>query len=92
MESAIINEKLKAFTGWEFRDNQLVKTYRFEDFMKAVEFINKVAVLAESMDHHPDINIHYNQVTFTASTHSEGGVTEKDFKLIKEIEKLAVLA
>lgn len=86
-----VKDKLKAFTGWELKEGQLVKTYRFADFMAAIQMVNKTAIVAESLDHHPDIFIHYNQVTFTTSTHSENGVTEKDFKLIKEIESLAAL-
>lgn len=85
-----IIEKLQAFTGWEFKDSQLVKTYRFADFMAALQFVNKVAIISESADHHPDIHIHYNQVTLITSTHSENGVTEKDFSLIKQIEQTAV--
>lgn len=85
-----IKEKLQAYTGWEFKNESLVKTYRFSDFMNALQFVNKAGIIAESLDHHPDILIHYNQVTFTSTTHSEAGVTEKDFNLIKEIEKQAV--
>ena len=91
LDDSKITEKLKAFTGWELKDGQLVKTYRFADFMDAIQAVNKVAIIAESHDHHPDILIHYNQVTFTTSTHDANGITEKDFKLIKDIESLAAL-
>lgn len=85
-----VREKLKAYQGFSFENNSLAKTYRMQDFMAAVQFVNKVAIIAESFDHHPDILIHYNQVTITTRTHSENGVTDKDFVLIKEIEKQAI--
>ena len=52
-------------------------------------FVTKVAILAESVDHHPDILIEYSKVTITLSTHSEGGLTEKDFNLASEIEDVS---
>ena len=58
-----------------------------KDFKSALEFVNKVGAEAESMDHHPDILMHsWNKVKISVSTHSEGGVTEKDFKLAGKIE------
>lgn len=87
-----INEKLQAFRGWEFKDNQITKTYRVSDFMKAVAVVNKIALVAEHLNHHPDVAIkNYNQLTVSSNTHSEGGVTEKDINLAKEIEKLMAL-
>jgi 4a-hydroxytetrahydrobiopterin dehydratase len=50
-------------------------------------FVNKVAILAEKADHHPDISINYNKVTLSLSTHSQGGVTDNDFNLAKRIDK-----
>jgi 4a-hydroxytetrahydrobiopterin dehydratase len=86
-----IRDKLKNFTGWEYRSQAVEKTYRRSGFMEAVEFVNRIAVIAESIDHHPDISIHdYNQITVRTWTRSEEAVTEKDFKLVKEIEKLAL--
>ncbi len=87
-----IKEKLTAFRGWEYQNGQLEKTYSFSSFGKAVEFVNKVAVLAESLDHHPDIIIRYNKVICQTSSHDVQGITERDFKLIKEIEKIAVVS
>ncbi len=85
-----INEKLKAFTGWGLDDTVIWKTYGFQDFMTAIDFVNKVAVVAEHYDHHPEILIQYSRVTLSLSTHSEGGVTDADFALAKELEQLAV--
>lgn len=85
-----IKEKLGAYRAWEYKNRTLVKTYRLNSFEKALEFVNKAATVAEHLNHHPDILIHYNQVTFTLWSHDENAVTERDFKLMKEIEKLAV--
>ncbi len=84
------NEKLKKMDGWQFVSNQIEKEYKLKDFKSALNFVNKLGDEAEKMDHHPDINIHsYNKVKITLSTHSEGGVTDKDFKLAEKIENLS---
>ena len=83
------NEKLKKLNGWQFRNNQIEKEYVLKDFKSALNFVNRLGEEAERMDHHPDINIHsYNKVKITLSTHSEGGVTGRDFNLAEKIEKL----
>jgi len=81
-----ITEKLKALPGWEYKNNAISKTFKFKEFLHGIEFVQKVAEIAEAADHHPDIAINYTRVTFTCSTHSDGGVTEKDFKLAGNIE------
>ena len=81
-----IAEKLKALPGWEYKDNAIAKMFRFKEYLHGIEFVQKVAEIAEANDHHPDIAINYTRVTFACSTHSEGGVTEKDFKLAENIE------
>ncbi len=82
-----IAEKLKALSGWEYKDNAITKLFRFKQFMDGIEFINRIARIAEAADHHPDITINYTRIRFACSTHSEGGVTDKDFKLAAEIEQ-----
>ncbi len=82
-------EKLNKLDGWRYQNNQIEKEYNLKDFKSALNFVNKLGDEAEKMDHHPDINIHsYNKVKITLSTHSEGGVTGKDFKLAEKIENL----
>jgi len=74
---------------WQEKDNSIVENYSFKNFVEAVDFVNKVAALAEKANHHPDILIHgYKNVRITLSTHSEGGVTEKDHALAKQIDSL----
>jgi 4a-hydroxytetrahydrobiopterin dehydratase len=81
-----IAAKLKALPGWEFKDNAIRKTFKFKEFLHGIEFVQKVAEIAEGADHHPDITINYTRVTFSCSTHDAGGVTDKDFKLADNIE------
>jgi 4a-hydroxytetrahydrobiopterin dehydratase len=82
-----ITDQLKTLPGWEFKNNEISKLYRFKEFLQGIRFIDRIAELAESADHHPDIFVNYTRVTFTCSTHSEGGVTDKDFRLANQIEK-----
>ena len=72
--------------GWEFENDALTKEWAFESFREAIAFTNAVAELADEADHHPDITINYDHVSLTLSTHSEGGVTEKDVALARTIE------
>lgn len=81
-----IKERLKSLDGWEYDDGELERKYKFDDFAQSIAFVNRVASLAEAADHHPDISIKYNRVKLQLSTHSEGGVTEKDFALIAQID------
>ena len=82
--------KLKDLSSWSFENNQIHSNYQFKDFKQALSFINKVGDEAEKMNHHPDIFLHsWNKVKITISTHSEGGVTEKDFKLAEIIDKFS---
>lgn len=84
-----VNKKLQAFRGWEYVDGKITKAYRLSSFMQAVDAINKVAIIAEHADHHPDVAIKdYSQLVITLSTHDAGGVTEKDLLLASDIEKL----
>lgn len=85
----LIHEKLKESAGWSHAGKALHRKYTFKSFMDAIGFVNRIAQAAEKAGHHPDITINYNVVSIALSTHSEGGVTEKDFELAKEIDGLA---
>lgn len=78
---------LKTLPGWSLKDEAIGKQYTWPSFPEAMKFVNRVADLAEQADHHPDILINYRRVTLTLSTHSEGGLTQKDFDLAEGIEK-----
>jgi 4a-hydroxytetrahydrobiopterin dehydratase len=86
LQTAEIQQRLGALHGWEYKDNAITKLYRFKEFMDGIRFLNRVAEMAEAMDHHPDVQINYTRITFICSTHSEGGVTEKDLRLATQIE------
>ena len=77
--------------NWEVVNNTLQKEFVFKNFTHAITFVNKVAELSESVDHHPDILIHdYKKITFFLTTHSQGGMSEKDYTLAAQIDKLFV--
>ncbi|MEA3186940.1 MAG: 4a-hydroxytetrahydrobiopterin dehydratase [Chthoniobacter sp.] len=84
-----IKQALKKVPEWEHEKRQLERTFEFDDFTQAMDFINAVAEIAEEEEHHPDIDLRYNKVTLRLSTHSEGGVTENDFDLAEKIDTLA---
>jgi len=88
LSEAEIEEGLNGLRGWEKKGNEIVKVYKNKNFVESIGFVNKVAILAEKADHHPDILIRYRNVTLTLSTHSQGGLTGKDFKLAGEIDAL----
>jgi 4a-hydroxytetrahydrobiopterin dehydratase len=84
-----IQERIRSLNGWEYKDNSIQKSFQLKDFSSIMAFVNKAAEEAEKVNHHPDIFIHsWNKVIFILSTHSEGGITEKDFNLAKTIESL----
>ena len=81
-----VKARLLQHEGWERDGDEIERKFAFADFRAAIAFVNRVADLAEAADHHPDISIKYNRVKLTLSTHSEGGVTEKDFALAAQID------
>ena len=74
---------------WEERDNALVREFELPSFLGAIDFVDRLAQLAESEDHHPDIDIRYRRVTVRWTTHSAGGITDKDRELAERTSALA---
>jgi 4a-hydroxytetrahydrobiopterin dehydratase len=74
--------------GWIVDGQWITKEYKFKNFIAAIEFINKVADLAEEEGHHPDIHVFYNRVKFAIWTHAIGGLSENDFILAAKIDAL----
>ena len=74
-----IERRLKSLDGWRVQGDTLTKQFTFGGFPEAVAFVNRLVPGAEAADHHPDITINYRRVTLNYATHSEGGITEKDF-------------
>jgi len=84
-----ITKNLSSLSSWMKEGNLIERQFQFKDFVEALSFVNKVGEEAEKMNHHPDIFIHsWNKVKITISTHSEGGITNKDFQLAEKIEGL----
>ena len=88
LKSPQINVALPKVPKWKKRGATITRTFQFKDFVAAVNFVNAVAKLAEKAWHHPDIDVRWNKVTLTLTTHSEGGLTEKDFKLARQFDRL----
>lgn len=86
LTEAQIGEKLAA--GWTFRDNMIHRIYEFPSYAHGSQFAAGVGLLAEGMDHHPDILIQWRKVTISLNTHDAGGVTDTDFALAEKIERL----
>jgi 4a-hydroxytetrahydrobiopterin dehydratase len=83
-----LDSKLADLQGWNYKDHHIGKLFELSNFKEALVFVNRIGEAAEEMNHHPNIFIHsWNKVKITISTHSEGGVTEKDFILAHKIEK-----
>ncbi|MEU5691560.1 4a-hydroxytetrahydrobiopterin dehydratase [Actinosynnema sp. NPDC020468] len=83
-----ITEALSHLAGWTAQDASLVRTAELAGFREAIAVVNAVAEVAESSDHHPDIDIRWNTLTFRCSTHSAGGITTLDVSLAQEIDRL----
>jgi len=83
-----IKAGLKTLPDWKKSGSTITRVFKFKDFVVAMKFVNTVAKLAEKAFHHPDIDIRWNKITLTLTTHSEGGLTEKDFKLAKQFDRL----
>ena len=73
---------------WKEENNTLYKKFEFKDFSEAFAFMTRVALAAEKADHHPDLSNTYNKVGIALSTHSAGGVTEKDVALARAIDRI----
>jgi 4a-hydroxytetrahydrobiopterin dehydratase len=89
LTDAEIQERANILSGWAVEGNKLQATRKFKDFVAAIEFVNKLIEPAESAGHHPDIEISYNKVKITLTTHDAGGLTQKDFDLAAVISQIS---
>jgi len=84
-----IAERLMQVPGWSRDHDHIVRKFEFEDFLRALSFVNRVGEIAEGMNHHPDIHLeNYRWVTLRVTTHDSGGLTERDFALAQKIDAL----
>jgi 4a-hydroxytetrahydrobiopterin dehydratase len=84
-----IEERLADLEGWERAGDSIRKQFKQKDFVGSIELVNRMVDPAEEMNHHPDLEISWNTVTVSLSTHSEGGLTDNDFELARRIDALA---
>ena len=82
-----IRKRLAERPGWAFENGEIVRTFTAPTFHRAIGFVVQIAMLADAMDHHPDLTVRYNRVTVAVSTHSAHGITEKDFTLAARIDE-----
>ena len=87
-----IEQRMKGVRGWTREGDAIRKQFTFASFPDAIAFVNRVAAEAEKADHHPDILVNYKRVTLTFSTHSAGGLTDKDFDGAARADELAKVA
>ena len=85
---AVVEEKLNALAGWDLNEAKLHRQFAFGDFIEAFGFMSRVALLAETANHHPEWSNVYNRVEIFLTTHDAGGITERDFQLAERINQL----
>ncbi|MDM9584981.1 4a-hydroxytetrahydrobiopterin dehydratase [Nostoc sp. GT001] len=88
LTEAEIQEQAKILSDWTVKDSKLQITRTFKDFIAAIEFVNKLVELTESAGHHPNIEISYNKVKITLTTHDAGGLTQSDFDVARVISQI----
>lgn len=89
MSDQDVRAALGALPGWRHEDNGVVREFSFDDFAGSIGFVNRVAEVAEAENHHPDIAISWATVTITWTSHSEGGVTDRDLAMASATDSLA---
>jgi 4a-hydroxytetrahydrobiopterin dehydratase len=85
-----ISDRLKALPGWHYDNAMLRRTYKTDGWPTTLMLVNAIGYYAEAADHHPDLMVHWGSVEVALSTHSAGGITEKDFALAGQIERAAL--
>ncbi len=88
INESIIKKELQLLNNWSYMDNAIEKNYSFKNFAEALAFINKVGVIAEKMNHHPELFNVYNKVKLRLTTHDAHGITQKDFDLAAAVDAL----
>ena len=81
-------QRLQGLSGWTLEDGKLVKSYAFPDFVAAVEFVDRLTVVAEAQNHHPDLFVGWGKVAVQLWSHDVGGITARDFRLAAALDDL----
>jgi len=84
-----VQQQLPTLPGWRVEAGALVQDWKFADFKEALAFVNQIGILAEAANHHPDIDIRYNQVHLALISHDAGGLTKRDLSMAKQISEAA---
>ncbi len=85
LSESAVQQQMTTLPGWQVEGAELVKEFRFTSYLAGIEFVRQVAVLAEALNHHPDLLVGWRKVTVRLSTHSAGGLTRLDFELAGQI-------
>jgi 4a-hydroxytetrahydrobiopterin dehydratase len=88
LNSKQVTRRMRAIQQWTVRSRTIRRRFEFRNFTESMDFVNRVARKAERNDHHPDIDIRWNKVTLALSTHSEGGLTAKDFSMARDCDAI----
>jgi 4a-hydroxytetrahydrobiopterin dehydratase len=83
-----IASRIVELPDWRLADDRLVRTITTRDFRSALELVTRIADPADAQNHHPDVAIHWNEVTLALWTHDSGGITERDFRLARAIDQI----
>jgi 4a-hydroxytetrahydrobiopterin dehydratase len=89
LTSSEVDVALQTLPGWANTGGSIQRVFQFDDFVRAMEFVNRIAAAAETANHHPDILINYNKVTLTLVSHDSGGVTQRDIRMAGKINEVA---
>ena len=88
LSSEEVAARLARLAGWILAGDTIQKTFRFADFRSSVDFIASLVGPSDEQNHHPDVTIHWNEVSLTLWTHASGGLTERDFRLAETIDEM----
>jgi 4a-hydroxytetrahydrobiopterin dehydratase len=88
LDAAAVRDGLAGLTDWSADPTAIRRTVEMPSFLEAISAVDRVAVVAEELGHHPDIDIRYRTLTFRCTTHSAGGVTERDLLLARRIDEI----
>jgi 4a-hydroxytetrahydrobiopterin dehydratase len=88
LDDAAVRAALSGLDGWRGDSHEIARAAELPSFPDAIAVVTRVAVVAEDMDHHPDIDIRWRTLTFRCATHSAGGVTERDIELARRIDEI----
>ena len=80
---------LRSLSNWRYDGSAIVRVVQYKDFVDAIGFVTRVALIAQAADHHPDIDIRWNTVKLSFATHSEGGITAKDLEMAEAVDAIA---